>query len=96
MQAAVSGGIRPQPLSVRWLYHVLQERTHNMLRLALFFLVVSLVAALFGFGGLSAAAADIAHVERQDQGVAHGGQHAVLTRLRECSASICTGYPRGA
>ena len=31
-----------------------------MLRLALFFLVVSLVAALFGFGGISAAAASIA------------------------------------
>jgi uncharacterized membrane protein YtjA (UPF0391 family) len=33
-----------------------------MLRLALFFLVVSLVAALFGFGGISAAAADIARI----------------------------------
>lgn len=31
-----------------------------MLRLALFFLVVSLVAALFGFGGISAATAGIA------------------------------------
>jgi uncharacterized membrane protein YtjA (UPF0391 family) len=31
-----------------------------MLRLALFFLVVSLVAALFGFGGISIAAASIA------------------------------------
>ena len=31
-----------------------------MLKLALFFLVVSLVAALFGFGGISAAAAGIA------------------------------------
>ena len=33
-----------------------------MLRLALFFLVISLVAALFGFGGISAAAADIARI----------------------------------
>lgn len=31
-----------------------------MLKLALFFFVVSLVAALFGFGGISAAAAGIA------------------------------------
>jgi uncharacterized membrane protein YtjA (UPF0391 family) len=31
-----------------------------MLRLALFFLVVSLIAALFGFTGISAAAAGIA------------------------------------
>jgi uncharacterized membrane protein YtjA (UPF0391 family) len=31
-----------------------------MLRLALFFLVVSLVAALFGFSGISAATAGIA------------------------------------
>jgi uncharacterized membrane protein YtjA (UPF0391 family) len=33
-----------------------------MLRLALFFLVISLVAAVFGFGGISAAAADIARI----------------------------------
>src|ERR1700756_4148017 len=33
-----------------------------MLRFALFFLVVSLIAALFGFGGISAAAADIARI----------------------------------
>ena len=33
-----------------------------MLRLALFFLVVSLVAAVFGFGGIAAAAADIARI----------------------------------
>jgi uncharacterized membrane protein YtjA (UPF0391 family) len=33
-----------------------------MLRLALFFLVVSLVAALFGFSGISAASADIARI----------------------------------
>jgi uncharacterized membrane protein YtjA (UPF0391 family) len=33
-----------------------------MLRLALFFLVVSLVAALFGFTGISAASADIARI----------------------------------
>lgn len=33
-----------------------------MLRLALFFLVVSLVAALFGFGGIAAATADIARI----------------------------------
>ena len=33
-----------------------------MLRLALFFLVISLVAALFGFGGISAAAADVARI----------------------------------
>ena len=33
-----------------------------MLRLALFFLVVLLVAALFGFGGISAASADIARI----------------------------------
>lgn len=33
-----------------------------MLRLALFFFVVSLVAALFGFGGISVAAAGIAKI----------------------------------
>jgi uncharacterized membrane protein YtjA (UPF0391 family) len=33
-----------------------------MLRLALFFLVVSLVAALFGFTGISEAAASIAKI----------------------------------
>jgi uncharacterized membrane protein YtjA (UPF0391 family) len=31
-----------------------------MLRLALFFLVVSLIAALFGYGGIAAASAGIA------------------------------------
>jgi uncharacterized membrane protein YtjA (UPF0391 family) len=39
-----------------------QERKSTMLKLALFFLVVSLIAALFGFGGISAAAADIARI----------------------------------
>ncbi|MBN8875048.1 MAG: DUF1328 domain-containing protein [Rhodospirillales bacterium] len=33
-----------------------------MLKLALFFLVVSLIAALFGFGGIAAASADIARI----------------------------------
>ena len=33
-----------------------------MLKLALFFLVVSLVAGLFGFGGISSAAAGMAKV----------------------------------
>jgi uncharacterized membrane protein YtjA (UPF0391 family) len=33
-----------------------------MLKLALFFLIVSLVAALFGFTGISAAAAGIARI----------------------------------
>lgn len=33
-----------------------------MLRLALFFLVISIIAALFGFGGIAAASADIARV----------------------------------
>ena len=33
-----------------------------MLKLALFFLVISLVAALFGFTGISAASADIAKI----------------------------------
>jgi uncharacterized membrane protein YtjA (UPF0391 family) len=33
-----------------------------MLKLALFFLIVSLIAALFGFTGISAAAAGIARV----------------------------------
>ncbi|MGD0107882.1 MAG: DUF1328 domain-containing protein [Rhodopila sp.] len=33
-----------------------------MLRLALFFLIVSIVAALFGFGGIAAASAEIARV----------------------------------
>jgi uncharacterized membrane protein YtjA (UPF0391 family) len=33
-----------------------------MLRLALFFLVISLIAALFGFGGLAAASAEIARL----------------------------------
>jgi uncharacterized membrane protein YtjA (UPF0391 family) len=42
--------------------HFPQESVSAMLRLALFFLVVSLIAALFGFGGISAAAADIARI----------------------------------
>ena len=33
-----------------------------MLRLALFFLVVSIVAGLFGFGGIAVAAAGIARI----------------------------------
>ena len=33
-----------------------------MLRLALFFLVVSIIAALFGFGGIAAASASIARI----------------------------------
>jgi uncharacterized membrane protein YtjA (UPF0391 family) len=33
-----------------------------MLRLALFFLVISIVAAIFGFGGLAAASANIARI----------------------------------
>ena len=33
-----------------------------MLRLALFFLVISLIAALFGFGGIAVAAAGIAKI----------------------------------
>ena len=33
-----------------------------MLRLALLFLVVSLIAALFGFGGIAVASAEIARV----------------------------------
>lgn len=33
-----------------------------MLKLALFFLVVSIVAAIFGFGGIAAASADIARI----------------------------------
>jgi uncharacterized membrane protein YtjA (UPF0391 family) len=33
-----------------------------MLRLALFFLVVSIVAAVFGFTGIAAATADIARI----------------------------------
>jgi uncharacterized membrane protein YtjA (UPF0391 family) len=41
---------------------VARERTSTMLKLALFFLVVSLVAALFGFGGIAAASADIARI----------------------------------
>ena len=33
-----------------------------MLKLALFFLVVSIIAAIFGFGGIAAATADIARI----------------------------------
>jgi uncharacterized membrane protein YtjA (UPF0391 family) len=33
-----------------------------MLRLALFFFVISIVAAIFGFGGLAAASANIARI----------------------------------
>ena len=33
-----------------------------MLRLALFFLVVSIIAAIFGFGGIATASADIARI----------------------------------
>lgn len=33
-----------------------------MLRLALFFLVVSIIAAIFGFGGIASASAEIAKI----------------------------------
>jgi uncharacterized membrane protein YtjA (UPF0391 family) len=33
-----------------------------MLRLALFFFVVSIIAAVFGFGGIAAVSADIARI----------------------------------
>ena len=33
-----------------------------MLKLALFFLVISIIAAVFGFGGIAAASADIARI----------------------------------
>jgi uncharacterized membrane protein YtjA (UPF0391 family) len=33
-----------------------------VLKLALFFLVVSIIAAVFGFGGIAAASADIARI----------------------------------
>ncbi len=33
-----------------------------MLKLALFFLVISIIAAIFGFGGVAAASADIAKI----------------------------------
>jgi uncharacterized membrane protein YtjA (UPF0391 family) len=36
--------------------------SHHMLRLALFFLVVSIIAAIFGFGGIAAASASIARI----------------------------------
>ena len=39
-----------------------EQRRHAMLRLALFFLIVSIIAAVFGFTGISAAAAGIAKV----------------------------------
>src|SRR5688572_2273266 len=42
--------------------HGITERRPQMLRWALIFLVISIVAAIFGFGGISAAAADIARV----------------------------------
>lgn len=34
----------------------------TMLRLALFFLVVSIIAAIFGFGGIASASAEIAKI----------------------------------
>jgi uncharacterized membrane protein YtjA (UPF0391 family) len=33
-----------------------------VLKLALFFLVISIIAAVFGFGGIAAASADIARI----------------------------------
>jgi uncharacterized membrane protein YtjA (UPF0391 family) len=46
-----------------WFFRRCHAGIHKaMLRLALFFLVVSLIAALFGFGGISAVAADIARI----------------------------------
>jgi uncharacterized membrane protein YtjA (UPF0391 family) len=44
------------------LCHPSGKRDFPMLRLALFFLVVSIVAAIFGFGGIAAATADIARI----------------------------------
>ena len=62
MQPSVSRRTEPATLTSIHSIDVLQERKSVMLRLALFFLVVSLVAALFGFGGISAASADIARI----------------------------------
>ena len=39
-----------------------KERAMSLLKWALIFLVVSIVAAVFGFGGISAASADIARI----------------------------------
>jgi uncharacterized membrane protein YtjA (UPF0391 family) len=39
-----------------------KRRDFGMLRLALFFFVVSLIAAVFGFTGISAATADVARI----------------------------------
>ena len=61
-QAPVSRRIAGHCLSFRLFNHLSRERISVMLRLALFFLVVSLVAAVFGFGGIAAAAADIARI----------------------------------
>ena len=62
MQASVSRSTKTPHTMFRPSDHVLLERNPIMLRLALFFLVVSLVAALFGFGGIAAAAAGIARI----------------------------------
>jgi uncharacterized membrane protein YtjA (UPF0391 family) len=51
-----------RPLTFPPSQSIVTEWIPVMLRLALFFLVISLIAALFGFGGIAAAAADIARI----------------------------------
>jgi uncharacterized membrane protein YtjA (UPF0391 family) len=43
-----------------WFMRLLSEEVKRMLRWALIFLIIALVAALFGFTGIAAAAAGIA------------------------------------
>lgn len=43
-------------------FEVLYGKANNMLRWALIFLVLALIAALFGFGGIADAFADIAKI----------------------------------
>jgi uncharacterized membrane protein YtjA (UPF0391 family) len=54
------GTISPLPTECE--FHAIRGNAMSLLKWALIFLVISLVAALFGFAGISEASADIARV----------------------------------
>jgi len=63
--ATTPSGSRPAPepiLSACGYFSAPREAAMTLLKWALIFFVISIIAAIFGFGGISAAAADIARV----------------------------------
>jgi len=63
--ATTPSGSRPAPepiLSACGYFSAPREAAMTLLKWALIFFVISIIAAIFGFGGVSAAAADIARI----------------------------------